>query len=95
VPDVDLGVGDLESQGREALEGGGEGGPLRRGADDEVALEADAVDRGAGVEEDLRGFDDAVCLGAVVLEVVVVEVPVVVSLSKELYSGNIWGLLTA
>jgi len=75
VPDVDLRIRDLEPQGREALEGGGEGGTLGRRADDEVALEADAVDGGAGVEEDLSGFEDAVRLGAVVLEVVVVEVP--------------------
>lgn len=72
--DVNLRVGDLEAEGREALKDGDEGGALRGGADDEVALEADAVDGGAGVEDDLDGFDGAVCFGAVVFEVVVVEI---------------------
>jgi hypothetical protein len=40
-----------------------------------VALEADAVEGSAGVEDDLDGLDGAVRLGLVVLEVVVVDVP--------------------
>jgi hypothetical protein len=39
-----------------------------------VALEANAVDGGAGVLDDLGGLEDAVCLGAVVLEVIVVQI---------------------
>lgn len=74
VADVHLGVGDLEAEGREPAQRRGEGGPGWGGSDDEVALEADAVDGSAGVLDDLGGFDDAVCFGAVVLEVIVVQV---------------------
>lgn len=73
--DVQLRVGDLDAQGGEALEGRGEGAALRRGADDEVALETDAVEGCAGLLDDLHGFDGAVGFGVVVLEVVVVQVP--------------------
>ena len=75
VADVELGVGDLEAEGREATEDSGEVGAGGRAADDEMALETDAVDGGAGVLDDGDGFVDAVGLGAVVLEVVVVVVP--------------------
>lgn len=40
-----------------------------------MALEADAVDGGAGVLDDSDDFESAFCLGAVVLKVVVVVVP--------------------
>jgi hypothetical protein len=75
VADVELGIGDLEAEGREATEGGGEVGAGWRAADDEMALETDAVDGGAGILDDGDGFVDAIGLGAVVLEVVVVVVP--------------------
>lgn len=74
VADVQLGVGDLEAEGREAAQRRGEGGPRGGGPDNEVALEANAVDGGAGVLDDLGGLEDAVCLGAVVLEVIVIQI---------------------
>lgn len=74
MPDVELRIGDLDAERREALEGRDEGGALRGGAYDQVALEADAVDRGLGGLDDLDELDGAVCLGAIVLEVVVIVV---------------------
>lgn len=73
--DVDLGVGDVEVKGGEAAEGGREVGARGRVADDEVALEADTVDRSTSRLDDVDGLKDAVRLGTVVLEVVVVVVP--------------------
>lgn len=76
---VEFGVGDFDAEGCEAGEGGGQIGAGGRGADDEVALETDAVEGCACFLEDLDGFDGAVCFGVVVFEVVVVQVPMYLS----------------
>lgn len=70
--DVQFRVGDLDAELCEAAQGGGEGVAAGRGAYNEVALETDAIKGRAGILDNLDGFNGEVCLGAVVLEVVVV-----------------------
>lgn len=74
VADVDLGVGHVDVESREAAKHCGQGGPGRSRADNHVALEADSVDGGACSLDDLDKLDSTVRLGLVVLEVVVVVV---------------------
>ncbi len=73
--DVELGEGDLEAKGSEALERSGNAAAARGAADNKMALEADTVDGGASSLNDLDQLDGLVGLGAVVLQVVVVVVP--------------------
>lgn len=71
---VDFGVGDLDAERREALEVGGlvrEGGGL---ADDEVALESDAVNLDVAGLEGLDDVPGGGGFGARVLDVVVIVV---------------------
>ena len=73
--DVELGKGDLEAKGSEALQGSGYAAPAGGAADNQMALEANTVDGGASSLDDLDQLDSFVSLGAVVLQVVVVVVP--------------------
>ncbi len=74
--DVELGKGNLQAKGSEALEGGGDAAAAGGTADNEMALEANAVDGGASSLDDLDQLDGLVGLGAVILQVVVVVVSV-------------------
>lgn len=73
--DVELSVGDLDVEGSEALEDSGEVSARGGLADDEVALEADTVDGGTGILDNLDELKGALRLGTIALEVVVVVVP--------------------
>lgn len=75
VADVELSVGDIDTEGGEAAEGGGQVGAAGRAADDQVALEANTVNGGTGSLDDADNLDGPVSLGLIVLEVVVIIVP--------------------
>jgi hypothetical protein len=72
--DVDFGIGNLDAEGGEALEVGCLAGEVWGLADDEVALETDAVDLDATGFEGLHDLLCGGCLGAGVLDVVVIVV---------------------
>ena len=75
VADVELGKGDLEAKGGEALQDSGDAAPAGGAADNQMALEANTVDGSASSLDDLDQLDGLVSLSAVVLQVVVVVVP--------------------
>jgi hypothetical protein len=63
VANVDLGIRHLDAKGGEATESGSEVCAGRSRSHDEVTLEADAVDRGAGSLDGADELDDPVLRG--------------------------------
>lgn len=89
VADVELSVGDLDVESSEALQDSGEVSARGGLADDKVTLEADTVDGGTGVLDDLNELKGALCLGTVALEVVVVVVPEELDVEQDQRGNNL------
>lgn len=74
VRNVELGIGNLNTESCEALEEVGHGSARGRAADSHMGLETDTINGGAGSLDELDELKGPFGLGAVVLEVVVVVV---------------------